>query len=52
MAVMLSELLSEHKSQFKLTLLAGAQSLEVPVNWSTWWRTPPSPPISGAGSWW
>lgn len=33
MAVMLSELLSEHKSQFKLTLLAGAQSLEVPVNW-------------------
>ncbi len=33
MAVMLSELISESKSQYELKLIAGAQALEVPVNW-------------------
>jgi hypothetical protein len=33
MAVMLSELIADTKTQFQLTLLAGADALEVPVNW-------------------
>jgi hypothetical protein len=33
MAVMLSELIADTKNQFQLTVLAGADALEVPVNW-------------------
>jgi hypothetical protein len=33
MAMILSELLADTRSQFQLTLLAGADALDVPVNW-------------------